>query len=271
MPILFLRRALAEARALITEQIEYRELLVQMTRRDLLIRYKQTVMGFGWAILMPLINTIVFSIVFTRVAPIETGMAYPLYAYTGLLAWNFTASSLRFAVTSLTSNGNLVSKIYFPREIFPFSAVVVALVDSAVGGIGLVALMAWYGVGVGWPILLLPLIIAIHVMFTAGVALVLAMSHLFFRDVKYIFDVFLNVAMFATSVVYPIERIGGTTGRILALNPLTPIIDAYRAVLLRGTVPDWGSLAAAAAVSAVLLLAGWMAFHRAELTFAENI
>jgi ABC-type polysaccharide/polyol phosphate export permease len=132
-------------------------------------------------------------------------------------------------------------------------------------------MMAWYGVGVGWPILLLPLVIAVHVMFTAGAALVLAMSHLFFRDVKYLFDIFLNVAMFATSVVYPIELIGGKTARILALNPLTPIIDAYRAVLLRGAVPDLGPLAAAAAVSAVLLLAGWMAFHRAELTFAENL
>jgi lipopolysaccharide transport system permease protein len=265
------RRASAEARALIAEQIEYRELLMQMTRRDLLLRYKQTVMGFGWAVLMPLVNTIVFSIVFMRVAPVETGLPYPLYAYCGLLAWNFTASSLRFAVTSLTGNANLVSKIYFPREIFPFSAVVVALVDTAVGGIALVGLMAWYGVGVGWPILLLPVIMVIHVMFTAGVALVLAMSHLYFRDVKYLFDIFLNVAMFATSVVYPIELIGGTTARILALNPLTPIIDAYRSVLLRGAVPDWGPLGAAAAVSAVLLLAGWMTFHRAELTFAENI
>ena len=264
-------RAVAEARALITEQIEYRELLVQMTRRDLLLRYKQTIMGFGWALFMPIVNTIVFSIVFMRVAPVQTGMPYPLYAFTGLLAWNFTASSLRFAVTSLTSNANLVSKIYFPREIFPFSAVAVALVDTAVGGIALVGLMAWYGVGVGWPILLLPLIVAVHVMFTAGVALVLAMSHLFFRDVKYIFDIFLNVAMFATSVVYPIELIGGTTERILALNPLTSIINAYRAVLLQGTTPDWGSLAAAAAVSTVLLLTAWMTFHRAELTFAENI
>jgi ABC-type polysaccharide/polyol phosphate export permease len=260
-----------DLRAMLREQVEYRELLLQMTRRDLLLRYKQTVMGFGWALFMPLINTVVFSVVFMRVAPIETGLPYPLYAYAGLLAWNFTASSLRFAVTSLTANANLVSKIYFPREIFPFSSVAVAFVDSAVGGIALVALMVWYGVGVNWPILLLPLIIAIHVTFTAGVALILAMSHLFFRDVKYLFDIVLNVAMFATSVVYPVERIGGTTGRFLALNPLTPIIDAYRSVLLRGTVPEYGPLLFAASVSLALLLAGWMAFHRAEMAFAENV
>src|SRR5688572_8117993 len=114
------------------EQYTFRELLYQMTRRDLLLRYKQTVMGFGWAIFMPLLNTAVFSVIFTRVAPLDTAMPYPLYAYCGLLAWNFTASSLRFAVNSLTSNSSLVTKVYFPREIFPISAVAVSLVDFAV-------------------------------------------------------------------------------------------------------------------------------------------
>jgi lipopolysaccharide transport system permease protein len=261
----------SELRAMLREQVEYRELLIQMVRRDLLLRYKQTVMGFGWALFMPLVNTVVFSIVFTRVAPIETGMPYPLYAYAGLLAWNFTASSLRFAVTSLTGNANLVSKIYFPREIFPFSAVIVALVDSAVAALVLVAMMAWYGVPIAWPVLLLPLVVLIHVAFTSGLALVLAMSHLYYRDVKYLFDVVLNVAMFATSVLYPVERIGGTAGQILAFMPLTPIIDAYRAVLLRGTAPEWPGLLWAASVSCALLSVGWIAFHRAELAFAENI
>ena len=264
-------RAAADVRAVFREQLEYRELLVQMVRRDLLLRYKQTVMGFGWAIFMPLVNTAIFSIVFTRIAPIDTGLPYPLYAYSGLLAWNFMAASLRFAVTSLTSNANLVTKIYFPREIFPFAAVVVSLVDAAIGATVLIALMAWYGVFGGWTMLLLPLVVAVHVMFTAGVALLLAMSHLFFRDVKYLFDIVVSVAMFATSVVYPIERVGGLTGRILALNPVNAIIDAYRAVLLRGELPPAGPLAFAAVFSAVLLLGAWIAFHRGELTFAENM
>ena len=116
----------------VAEQWEYRELLVRMTARDLLLRYKQTVMGFGWAIFMPLVNTAIFSVIFTRVAPIDVGMPYPLFAFCGLVAWNFFASSLRFSVTSLTSNPSLVTKVYFPREIFPFSAVLVSLVDFAV-------------------------------------------------------------------------------------------------------------------------------------------
>lgn len=266
-----LRRAGSGVRALVTEQIEYRELLVQMTRRDLLLRYKQTVMGFGWAVFMPIVNTIIFTIVFTRVAPIETGLPYPLYAFCGLLAWNFTASSLRFAVVSLTGNANLVSKIYFPREVFPFSAVIVALVDTAIASIVLIGLMAWYGTGLNWTVLLLPAVIIVHVTFTAALALMLAMGHLFYRDVKYLFDILLNVAMFATSVVYPVDQIGGIVGQVLALNPVTAIIDAYRAVLLRGTLPDAGPFMASAALSVILLLAAWAIFHRGELTFAENI
>src|SRR5436853_5677806 len=106
----------AQVREMLTEQVEYRELLYQMTLRDLLLRYKQTVMGFGWAIFMPLVNTAVFSVIFTRVAPLDIDIPYPLFAYCGLLAWNFSASSFRFAVNSLTSNAGLVTKVYFPRE-----------------------------------------------------------------------------------------------------------------------------------------------------------
>ena len=118
---------------MVQELTDYRELLVQMTRRDLVLRYKQTAMGVAWALLMPLANTVLFSVVFTRIAPVTTAVPYPLYAYVGLLAWNLLASSLRFSLTSLTSNASLVTKVYFPREVFPLSAVLVCIVDFAVG------------------------------------------------------------------------------------------------------------------------------------------
>src|SRR5919201_5706505 len=102
--------------ALVREQIDYRELLVRITARDLTLRYKQTLMGFGWAIFMPLLNTAIFSVVFTRVAPMDVGAPYPVFAFCGLLVWNFFASALRFSVTSLTGNPSLVTKVYFPRE-----------------------------------------------------------------------------------------------------------------------------------------------------------
>jgi ABC-type polysaccharide/polyol phosphate export permease len=265
------RRFVQGAGVLVREQIEYRELFFQMTKRDLLIRYKQTVMWFGWAVFMPLINTIIFSLVFTRVAPVETGMPYPVYAYLGLLAWNFFASSLRFSIGSLTGNANLVTKVYFPREIFPFSAVGVSFIDGLVGATLLLVMLFYYRLAPGWSILLLPVVIATHVAVTAAAALLLAMANLFFRDVKYIFEIVLGVGMFATSVVYPVERMGGTLGAVLALNPLTTIFNAYRAILIQQRWPDPGPLAVAAALAIFTLGAAWMLFHRAELRFAENI
>ena len=257
-------------REVVAEQWEYRELLVRMTSRDLLLRYKQTVMGFGWAVFMPLVNTAIFSVIFTRVAAIDVGMPYPLYAFCGLIAWNFFSSALRFSVTSLTSNPSLVTKVYFPREIFPFSAVLVSLVDFAVSALVLVALMWWYGVAPGWSLALLPLVVASLVIFTAATALLLAMGNLFYRDVKYLFEIVIAFWMFATSVVYPIGRVGGRLGLLLTLNPMTHVIDAFRAVILDGRAP--GPAFAITTAAAIVLFGGaWLLFHAAEFEFAENL
>ena len=261
----------SDVREMVQEQVTYRELLVQMTLRDLMLRYKQTVMGFGWAIFMPLLNTLIFSVMFTRVAHLDTGMPYPLFAYCGLLMWNFFASSLRFALASLTSNTSLVTKVYFPREIFPFSAVFVSLVDLLVGATLLVAMMIYYRVEVTSAIFFLPVVLAVHIAFTAGMALLLAMWNLFYRDVKYLFEVILMLWMFASSVVYPVGLVGGKLGAVLQLNPMTLIIDAYRNVLLEGRLPAPGAFAAAAALSFATLIYGWVTFHRAEFEFAENV
>jgi lipopolysaccharide transport system permease protein len=259
----------AEVAEMFNEQVEYRELLYQMTRRDLLLRYKQTIMGFGWAIFMPLLNTIIFSVVFTQVAHLDVGVPYPVFSYTGLLAWNFFASSLRFSVSALTANINLVAKVYFPREIFPFSAVVVGAVDFAVGAILLVGLLIYYRIPITPAVLFLPVVILIEVIFTAGMALWLAMANMFFRDVKYLFEVVITLWMFATSVLYPVDKFGGWIRVVISLNPMTPVIDAYRAILLRGTLPAPVPLAAATAIACVVLAAGWLTFHRSEYRFAE--
>lgn len=257
-------------REIFAEQWQYRELLRRMTMRDLLLRYKQTVMGLGWAVFMPLINTAIFTVIFTRVASIEVGAPYPIYAFCGLIAWNFFASALRFSVVSLTSNPSLVTKLFFPREIFPFSAVLVSLVDFAVAGVVMAALMVYYEVGLTWAVLFLPVVVAVQVIFTAAVSLLLAMGNLFYRDVKYLFEIVISVWMFASSVVYPVERVGGWLGTLLALNPMTHLIDAFRAVLIDGTLPG-PAFAATAVVTVVLFISSWLLFHSAEFEFAENI
>jgi lipopolysaccharide transport system permease protein len=263
-------RLAGDLREIAAEQVEFRALLYQMTRRDLLLRYKQAVMGFGWAIFMPLVNTAVFSVIFTRVAPLDMALPYPLFAYCGLLMWNFSASSFRFAVNSLTANANLVTKVYFPREIFPISAVLVSLVDLAVGATVLVALMAYYQVAPTAALAALPWVLAVHVMFTLAIALLLAMANLFYRDVKYIFELVITIWMFLSAVLYPLDQVGGLMGRVMALNPMTAIIEAYRDVLLRGQAPS-ATFAAATGVVAMGLAVAWVIFHRAEYQFAEHV
>jgi ABC-type polysaccharide/polyol phosphate export permease len=262
---------LNDLREMVREQYDFRDLLYQMTARDLMLRYKQTVMGFGWALLMPLINTAIFSVVFMRVAPVQTRAAYPLFAFCGLAVWNFTASALRFAVTSLTANTSLVTKVYFPREIFPFSSVAVSFVDFGVASTVLAALMIHYGVALSPALLLLPLLILVQAAFTGAFALLLSMANLFYRDVKYLFDVILTAWMFASAVVYPVEGIHGWAGALIRANPMTAIIEAYRSVLLYGQAPDPLSFGPAAALSLLILPAAWLMFHRSEFQFAENV
>lgn len=260
----------ADLKEIVAEQYEYRELLFQITLRDLKLRYKQTAMGFGWAVFMPLLNTAMFSVIFTKVAPLETPVPYPLFAFVGLAVWNFFASSVKFAANSLSSNVNLVAKVYFPKEIFPISAVLVSAVDFLVSCVLIAVLMAFFGVTPGVSLLMFPLVLLVNIVFATAVGLFVAMANLFYRDVKYLIEAVLTVWMFATSVVYPVGEIGGTTGRILQFNPMTPIVDAYRSVITLGRFPG-PEFYAVAVLSVVLLGIAWLVFHRAEYQFAENI
>ena len=227
-------------------------------------------MGFGWAIFMPVINTIVFTVIFRKVAKIETEVPYPVFAYCGLLPWNMFATSLKTGINSLFSNKTLLTKVYFPREVFPFSTMLVGVVDFLVGLSVLAVMMLWYRIPLTATALFLPILIAVQLTFTAGLCMFLAPANLYYRDVKYILDVLITVGMFATPVVYPTRAVTGPLGVLLHMNPLAPIIDGYRAILLRGEMPSAIPFAAAATLSVILFAVGWLVFHRAEYTFAEN-
>lgn len=268
---LTLGRLRRDVREMVTEVRDYRELLLMITRRDLLLRYRKTVMGFGWAIFMPVINTIVFTVIFRRVATIQTDVPYPVFAYCGLLPWNLFATSLKTGISTLVVNKNLLVKVYFPREMLPFSTMLVGVVDFFVGLSILAVLMLYYWIPVTWTVLFLPVLIVVQLMFTAGLAMLLAPANLYYRDVKYILDVVIAVGMFATPVVYPTRQLTGTLGVILQLNPLAPIIDGYRAVLLHGQLPSAIPFTAAAILSLTIYAVGWLIFHRAESSFAENV
>lgn len=261
----------ADFREMIHEQYEFGGLLWQMTKRDLMLRYKQTIMGVGWAVFMPLINTLVFSIIFMRVTNISTPVPYPVFAYSGLAVWNFFASSQKFAIMSLASNTVLVTKVYFPREVLPLSTVFVSFIDFLVSLVVLAGFMIYYGVAPGLNLLWLPIVMVPLFAFTMGVALLLAMANLFFRDVKYLFEIVLTVGMFATSVVYPAEAVGGKLGALMRLNPMTAIVDAHRAVILYDRHPWTPEFIAVTILSFLVLAVSWVWFHRAEFRFAESV
>ena len=260
-----------DIREMFTELRDYRELLFTMTRRDLVVRYRKTVMGFGWAIFMPVMNTIVFTVIFRRVAKIETDVPYPVFSYCGLLPWNLFATSLKTGLNSLVSNKSLLTKVYFPREVFPFTTMLVCVVDFVVGLSILALLMLYYRIPLSTTALFLPILVAVQLMFTTGLSMLLAPANLYYRDVKYILEVLITVWMFATPVVYPTRQVTGLLGLVLQMNPLAPIIDGYRAILLRGEFPNAIPFATTAVLSLVIFTVGWIVFHRTEYTFAENV
>jgi len=263
--------ALTDVRQMVHEQYQYRELLYQMTKRDLLLRYKQSVMGFGWAIFMPVINTIVFTLVFQRAVQFNTGMPYPLFAFTGLLVWNFFASSLKFSAISLTSNTNLVTKVYFPREILPFTYLVAAVFDFAMGLVVLGALMAWYDVPITAQSATAIPLLALLCAWALAVTLVLASVQVRFRDIGVALPVLVQLWMFASPVIYPLSVVPEGWRSWYLLNPMAGIVTASRDILLRGGTPDAGPIVVATVVTAVALPAAYLFFKRAEATMADVI
>jgi ABC-type polysaccharide/polyol phosphate export permease len=214
---------------------------------------------------------IVFTVIFNRVAKIETAAPYPIFLYCGLLPWILFSSSLKGATNSLLNNRTMIAKVYFARELMPFASITAALVDFLIASSLLGVLMIYYGYPPKSTMWLVPVLVLIQTIFAAGLGLALSMANLWFRDVKYFFDVVLQLWMFATPVVYPVRRVGEPLYTILQFNPMTPIVEAYRAVILQGEMPDALPLAAAAFTSCVIFAVSWLWFHRSEYTFAENV
>lgn len=266
------------------EIVTYRDLLWMLVWRDLCVRYKHAALGAAWAVLPPLLTMAVFAVVFRQALALPdetlTGAVrapYPLFALCGVLAWNFFASSISGAVSSLVAHRPLLTKIQFPREVFPFAAVGTALFDLMVSSAAFVALAAWYHFTTDWKftphatLLFLPVVLFVQLTLTAGLSLLAAMGNLYYRDVGFILRAILPLWMFMTNVVYDLRTAGPRWGSLLNLNPLTPIISAYRDCLFAGRLPEPIPFGYACGVSAVMLAAAWLWFHKREYDFAENV
>ncbi|MCB9896120.1 MAG: ABC transporter permease [Planctomycetes bacterium] len=251
------------------ELIGYRELIGVLARREIRARYRYSLLGAGWAVALPVSLMLIFSVVFSRVANFQTGgIPYPVFAYAGLLPWQLHAGILTGGARSLTDNTVLVTKVYFAREVLPLSRVVAALFDFLIASVVLAGLMVWYGITPGPGAALLPLVLLMQLSFGVGLAMFIAGANLLYRDVQYVLQVGITVWMFASSVVYPLPR-QGALGWIGYFNPITPILDTYRALLLGAPAPHMGQLAAAVAISAATPIAAWLWFRRVERRFGE--
>ena len=263
----------AEGRPLVEvrELWHYRDLLYFLTWRDISVRYKQTVLGFLWAILQPFLTMVVFAIFLGRLAGMPSdGVPYPVFSYLGLLPWTYFSGAVTRAGTSVVGNAHLLTRVYFPRVLVPLSATLSALVDFAIASLVLGGLMAWYGiVPARTAVLLLPLA-ALTALAATGIGMWLAALNVRYRDVQYAIPFLMQLWMFATPVVYPTSLVPAGWQPLFALNPMTGIIDAYRAAVL-GTALDWPSLGISALSAAVLAALGAWQFHRMEQSFADQV
>ncbi|HKA89883.1 MAG TPA: ABC transporter permease [Haliangiales bacterium] len=251
----------------------YRDLLYMLTLRDIKVKYKQSVMGILWAILMPLIITsagVVVKVGLATVAGRPVIAAEIVGVAVKALPWAFFVASIRFATASLTANASLVTKIAFPRAVFPLSAVASQLFDLGVAAIVLIATLAFAPIPVTAAIAWAPVLLVVLIVQVCGFGLLLSAANLFFRDVKYIVEVVLTFAIFFTPVFYD-AALFGKWGKVLLLNPVAPILEGLAACVAGGRSPDAGWTLYSAGWAAALLLVAPAVFQRLEPKFAESV
>ena len=249
---------------------EYRELLGFLALRDIKVRYKQTVLGAGWAILQPVATALIFTVVFGRLARLPSdGVPYPLFALAALVPWTFFATGVGTTAVSLVGNANLISKVYFPRLCVPIATVLAGLVDLLVSSVVLVAAMAFYDVSAGWRMLLVVPFALLAVAAALGVGLWLSAIAARYRDVRHIVPFLLQFWLFATPVAYSGNLVPDSWQPVYALNPMTGVVEGFRWSLLGSDVPIGGLVLGSTASVLVLLVSGAFYFRRMERSLAD--
>jgi lipopolysaccharide transport system permease protein len=249
----------------------YRELLVVLTMRDIKVRYKQTVLGVAWAILQPFTTMVVFTIFFGHLAKMPSdGYPYPVFVYSALLPWTFFANAITNSSNSLVGSAHLINKVYFPRLIIPLSSVGAGLIDFVTASSILLALMLFYGVGWSLNLLMAPVLLA-EVMFIAvGVGICLSALTVTYRDFRYVVPFMIQVWMFVTPIIYPSSLIPTQWRWLVYLNPMSGLIENFRAVFL-GRAFDYIGLGISTGIAISLFIVGIAYFEQVERRFADVI
>lgn len=257
----------------LAELWHYRELLFFLIWRDIKVRYKQTLLGAAWAILKPFFTMVVFTIIFGQLAEIPTdGAPAPVFYFAGLLPWILFQDGISKASSSLVTNRNLVTKVYFPRLAIPLSAVVAGVVDLGLAFLVLLGMMAFFGVGLGSTAVTLPLFLLLALVTAAGGGLWLAALHVAYRDVGYVTPFVVQAWMYASPVAYSATLIpGGLAEYAYWINPMAGVVQGFRWAVLGTGPPDLGLLAISTGTAFILLLSGLFYFRRMERTFADVV
>lgn len=251
---------------------EYRELLYFLAWRDIKVRYKQTVLGAGWAIIQPVTTMLIFTIIFGRLAKIPSdNIPYPIFCFCALLPWNYFASAFSRSSGSLVNNAHLISKVYFPRLVIPISSLLSGLLDFAIAFLFLIGMMFYYHIVPTITILWLPVFMLMAIATALGVGLWLGALDVLYRDIGYLVPFLSQIWMYATPVVYPSSLIPEKWRLIYGLNPMAGVVEGFRWALIgRGTKPG-PMLFVSAFVTIILLVSGAFYFRRMEKTFADII
>ena len=249
-----------------------RELLYFLIWRDVLTRYKQTAIGAAWVVLQPLINMVLFTLIFSRLAKIPSdGIAYPVFAFTALLPWAYFAQALTKTSGSIVGSSNLVTKIYFPRLLIPLAACIAPVVDLIFSFLILLVLMAYYGIAPTWGILYLPVFLGLAILTALAVGLWSSALNVRYRDVGSIIPFVAQIWMYASPVAYPVSVVPEKWRLLYSLNPMVGVIEGFRWALLGKQSPDFSAMAVSAAVVTVLLAGGIVYFKKMEQSFADVI
>jgi lipopolysaccharide transport system permease protein len=250
----------------------YRELLYFLALRDIKVRYKQTVLGAGWAVVQPLATMAVFALFLGRLGGVAGGVEnYPLFVFAGMVAWTFFGNTISAAAGSVIANERMITKIYFPRLAIPLSTVGVGLFDLVIASVLLAIMAACFGAVPGWSVLLLPVVVVSLAVASSGVGVLLSALIVSQRDFKYVLTFGVQLWMFATPSLYlPAEALGPTARMWLPLNPAYGLVLAFRQAALGGPF-DWYAFGVSSVVGVVLALVGMLYFRRAERGFADLI
>ena len=254
-----------------SELWQYRELIYSFVARDVKIRYKQTALGFLWAIIQPLFLMVVFTLFFGNLAKVPSeGIPYPLFSFAALIPWTLFAEGITRSTTSMVSNANIMTKVYFPRLIMPIASILSPLVDFAIAFVILIIMMAYYGYVPTMAIILLPAFIILAIMTSLAVGLWLSALNVKYRDFQYTIPFLIQIWLFASPVVYPASMLPQSWQFIYALNPMVGVIEGFRWALL-GTNPPEAMILVSVGVVILLLIGGLFFFKRMEQYFADVV